>query len=173
VEQHDPDYGLVQPVFIPRWLHGIHEDAQSLAHPERLERRIRRLSAAGRLVGRDGAARSRAAEPGYTARLAPTFRDYDVLMTPTMPSPPWRVLRFEGAGVARATLGAADIVPYTGPWNVTGQPAASIPAGMTDSGLPLSVQLVGRAHDETTLLSLSAQIEAERPWADQRPAVAG
>jgi amidase len=55
---------------------------------------------------------------------------------------------------------------------VTGQPAASVPAGFTDNGLPLAVQLIGRPHDETTLLSLSAQLEAERPWADRRPALA-
>jgi amidase len=172
VEPKDPSYGLVQPVFIPRWLHGIHEDAAALPHPERLERRIKQLAAAGRLIGRGGAVRSRAAEPAYTARLAEVFRDYDVLLTPTMPTPPWPLLRFEGRSVVRATLGAADIVPFTTPWNVTGQPAASLPAGFTDGGLPLAVQLVGRPHDETTLLSLAAQLESERPWGEQRPAVA-
>jgi amidase len=44
-----------------------------------------------------------------------------------------------------------------------------VPAGFTDDGLPLAVQLVGRRNDEHTLLSLSAQIERERPWADRRP----
>jgi amidase len=172
VEPRDPDYGPVQPVFIPRWLHGIHQDAEALPHPQRLERRIRHLAAAGRLVGLDGAARARAREPGYAARLGEIFRDYDVLLTPTIPTPPWPLLRFEGRGVVRATLGAADVVPFTGPWNVTGQPAASIPAGFTDGGLPLAVQLIGRPHDETTLLSLAAQMEAERPWADRRPPAA-
>jgi amidase len=172
VERKDPNYGFVQPVFIPRWLHGIHEDAAALPHPERLERRIKQLAAAGRLIGLAGAARSRAAESGYTARLGEVFRDHDVLLTPTMPTPAWPLLRFEGRSVVRATLGAADIVPFTTPWNVTGQPAASLPAGFTDTGLPLAVQLVGRPHDETTLLSLAAQLESERPWADQRPAVA-
>jgi amidase len=89
-----------------------------------------------------------------------------------MPTTPWPLLRFEGRSVVRAALGAGDIVPFTTPWNVTGQPAASVPAGFTDTGLPLAVQLVGRPHDETTLLSLAAQLESERPWADQRPAVA-
>jgi amidase len=172
VEQKDPAYSVVLPLFLPRWLRGIHEDAQALPHPERLERRTRRLAAAGRVVGRDGAAKSRAREPGYTARIGELFRDHDVLLTPTIPMPPWPVMRFEGRSVTVATLGAADITPYTVPWNVTGQPAASVPAGFTGDGLPLAVQLVGRPHDETTLLSLAAQIEAERPWADRRPAVA-
>jgi amidase len=56
-------------------------------------------------------------------------------------------------------------------WNHTGQPAAAVPAGFTDGGLPLSVTLVGRPNDEATLLSLAAQIEAERPWADRKPPV--
>ena len=60
-------------------------------------------------------------------------------------------------------------MPYNGVWNVTGQPAASVPAGFGADGLPRAVQLVGRAGDEATLLSLAAQLEAERPWAEQRP----
>jgi amidase len=69
-------------------------------------------------------------------------------------------------------MGAADITPFTVPWNVSGQPAASVPAGFTDDGLPLAVQLIGRPHDETTLLSLAAQMESERPWAERRPELA-
>ena len=113
-----------------------------------------------------------AAEPQFSARMDEIFRDFDVLLTPTIPTPPWPLLRFEGRGVVGATMGAADITPFTVPWNVSGQPAASIPAGFTDAGLPLAVQLIGRAHDETTLLSLAAQMEAERPWAERRPALA-
>ena len=67
--------------------------------------------------------------------------------------------------------GVARYIPFTTPWNLTGQPAAAVPAGFTPEGLPLSVQLVGRPHDETTLISLAAEIEAERPWADRRPPV--
>jgi len=62
-------------------------------------------------------------------------------------------------------------VPFQAPFNHTGQPAAVVPAGLTRSGLPLSVQMVGRPNDEATLLSLAAQIEAERPWAQRRPPV--
>jgi amidase len=173
VEERDPAYGFLVPLFIPRWLRGIHDDAVRLAHPERLERRTRRLVAAGGLIGPGVVARARAAEPGFTARVGEVFRDFDVLLTPTIPTPAWPVLKFEGRSVVGATMGAADITPLTVPWNVSGQPAASVPAGFTDTGLPLSVQLIGRAHDETTLLSLSAQVEAERPWSERRPELAG
>jgi amidase len=172
VERRDPKYGWVQPVFLPRWLRGIYDDARRLPHPERLERRTRRLVAAGKLTKPELVARARAAEPQFTARVGEVFNDFDVLLTPTIPLPPWPVMRFEGRSVVGATLGAGDITPFTLPWNVTGQPAASVPAGFTVEGLPLAVQLVGRPHDETTLLSLAAQLEAERPWPDKRPALA-
>jgi amidase len=172
VERRDPDYGFLQPLFIPRWLRGIYDDARRLPHPERLERRVRKLVLGGKLISLDAVARARAAEPQFTARIAELFRDFDVLLTPTIPTPPWPLLKFEGLGVVRASLGAADIVTFAAPWNVSGQPAASVPTGFTDSGLPLAVQLIGRPHDETTLLSLAAQLEAERPWADRRPSLA-
>jgi amidase len=172
VERRDPKYGWMQPLFLPRWLRGIYDDARRLPHPERLERRVRRLAAAGKLINPDLVARARAAEPQFAARMGEIFRDCDVLLTPTIPTPPWPVMRFEGRSVAGATLGAADITPFTVPWNITGQPAASVPSGFTREGLPLAVQLIGRPHDETTLLSLAAQLEGERPWADKRPALA-
>ena len=172
VERRDPAYGVLLPLFSPRWTRGIYDDARRLPHPERLERRIRHLVAGGKMMSPGLVARARAAEPGFTARVGEVFRDFDVLLTPTIPMPPWPTLRFEGRGVVGATMGAAEITPFTVPWNVSGQPAASIPAGFTDAGLPLAVQLIGRPHDETTLLSLSAQIEAERPWAEHRPPVA-
>jgi amidase len=61
--------------------------------------------------------------------------------------------------------------PFTGAWNYTGQPAAAVPAGFTEDGLPLSVQIIGRPRDEATLISLAAQLEAERGWPERRPPV--
>jgi amidase len=89
-----------------------------------------------------------------------------------MPGPAWPVGRWEGLGLA-ASMWSVSIhgVPYTTAWNTTGQPAASVPAGFTGDGLPLAIQLVGRPDDEDTLISLAAQIEAERPWTERRPPV--
>jgi amidase len=56
-------------------------------------------------------------------------------------------------------------------FNVTGQPAAVVPWGLDDDGLPMSIQLVARPFDESTLLSLGAQIERVRPWSQRRPPV--
>jgi amidase len=62
-------------------------------------------------------------------------------------------------------------VPFQALFNVTGQPAAVVPWGFDGNGVPTSIQLVGRPFDEATLLALSAEIEADRPWAQRRPAV--
>ena len=74
-----------------------------------------------------------------------------------------------GAGALKTLLGMSRTYCFTPIWNHTGQPAAAIPAGFTAAGMPRSVTLVGRPDDESTLISLAAQIEAERPWADRRP----
>jgi amidase len=63
------------------------------------------------------------------------------------------------------------MIAYTALWNVTGNPAASVPAGFAMDGLPVAVQLVGRRHDEPTVLTVSAQLEQARPWAAARPSL--
>jgi amidase len=171
VREADPDYGLMQPLFIPRWTAGIREDVERLPHPERLERRTRRIAALGKLLGGGPLDRALAGEAERARQINRIFDDFDVLLTPTIPMPPWPLGRFEGRSTVTAVSGAAEITPFTTPWNVTGQPAASIPAALTDGGVPIGVQLVGRPNDEATLLSLSAQLEAEIGWPDRRPPV--
>jgi amidase len=93
----------------------------------------------------------------------------DVVLLPGPTGPPYEVGRFAGRGASWTLNAAAAKVPYYGAFNATGQPACSVPAGFDRRGLPLSVQLAGRPHDEATLLSLAAQIEQARPWAERRP----
>jgi amidase len=169
VGQRNPAWGSIGNILIPRYLRGIHEDAVRLPRPERLERRTRGLARLGRLFSPAAIARTRAAEGRHAARLGALFEQYDVLMTPVTARPPVEVGRWESRGAARTLLGMGQVYPFTGPWNATGQPAAAVPAGFSSDGLPLSIQLIGRPNDESTLFSLAAQIEAERPWADRRP----
>ena len=77
----------------------------------------------------------------------------------------------DGVGTLGAALRSMPMVAYTALWNVTGNPAASVPAGFGDDHLPLAVQLVGRPHDELTIIGVAAQLEGARPWAQARPPV--
>jgi amidase len=171
VVDHDPDYGETRHLFTPLWLRGIYDDSRALVEdPSQLERRTRQMALAGRLIGSNVVARARRGADALAERLVrSTFSDFDVLLTPALAKPPVNVGRWEGLGAARTTLGVGMFVPFNQVWNLTGQPAASIPAGFTDDGVPLAVQMVGRAHGEDTLLALAAQVERERPWAHRRP----
>jgi amidase len=113
--------------------------------------------------------RAIAGEREYAERLNRIFDDHDVVLTPATATGPPRIGELEGRGALWTLNAIAGRVPYNGVWNVTGQPAASVPAGFGADGLPRGVQIVARANDESTLLSLAAQIESERPWAQTRP----
>jgi amidase len=170
VKEQDPDYGFdTMPSVLLRFLRGIHDEAHALPHPGRLSRRTRSMSAMGALVPPGLLERSRAAEHKLAGKLNRVLTDHDVLLTPTTAQPPPRIGQYDGRGGLWTLNGVIGLVPYNAPWNLTGQPAVSIPAGFGADGLPRGVQIVGRPSDEATLLSLSAQIEAERPWAQDRP----
>ncbi|MDX6674284.1 MAG: amidase [Solirubrobacteraceae bacterium] len=156
---------------VVRTVRGIADEARTLPHYERLDRRFRRVTRLGELIPAAALARALAAESGVAERVNRIFDDHDVVLTPVAPEPPFEVGRWEGRGMLWTLNGGARMIAFTALWNQTGQPAAAVPAGSTAGGLPLSVQLVGRPNDEGTLLSLAAQLEAERPWADRRPPV--
>jgi amidase len=170
VKEQDPDYGLdTMPAVLMRYLRGIHEEAGARPYPERLSRRTRSMSALGTLVPPMLLERSRAAEHTLADKLNRVLADHDVLITPTTAQPPPRIGQYDGRGALWTLNAVTALVPYNAPWNLTGQPAASVPAGFGSDGLPRVVQLFGRPGAETTLLSLAGQLEAERPWAQHRP----
>ena len=76
-----------------------------------------------------------------------------------------------GRSAAIAFNRASRFTPWTPVFNLTGQPAASVPVGFTDGGLPVGLQIVGRRFAEKTVLRASACFEAARPWADRWPAL--
>ena len=101
------------------------------------------------------------------------FDQADVVLTPGALQPPLRVGQLDKKSTLRAFNKSSRVIPHYGPWNVIGQPAVTVPTGFDTKGLPLSIQLAGRPNDETTLLSLAAQLEAARPWAQHRPSLDG
>ncbi|MFD3454099.1 amidase [Streptomyces sp. NPDC058691] len=99
---------------------------------------------------------------------------YDLVLTPTLAQPPAPVgpagLRHD-TDPAAEFAGLAAFTPFTPIFNATGQPAVNVPLHWTEGGLPIGVMFGGRYGDEATLISLSAQLEAARPWAARRPAL--
>ena len=126
-----------------------------------------------------------------TARtIAAFFERYDVLLTPTLGAPPpligslqpsaseLRVMRLVNALDAGWLLNALgvikplaektfDFIPFTPLFNVTGQPAMSVPLHWNEEGLPVGMQFVGRFGDEATLFRLAGQLEQAKPWFDR------
>jgi amidase len=105
------------------------------------------------------------------ARVTKLWDEVDVLMTPGLATTPIGAEGGFGRSAPAAIDTAGRFTPFTAPFNVTGQPAVSLPSGVGSDGLPLSVQLVGRAGAEDVLYSLAAQIETASPWAQRRPPV--
>jgi amidase len=96
--------------------------------------------------------------------------DHDLLLTPTLALPPVEVGWLSSdPDPGMQLVKSGFFTPFTPLFNLTGQPAVSIPFLWTGAGLPIGVQLVGGPAAEDVLLSVSAQIEAARPWAGRRP----
>ena len=104
--------------------------------------------------------------PGLAA-----LNDYDAVLTPTLASPPVPVGYFDEVEPAENFERQKRFTPWTALYNVSGQPAVNLPLYWNAEGLPIGVMLAGRIGDEATLISLSAQVEAARPWKDRHPPI--
>lgn len=109
-----------------------------------------------------------------TRRVAQWWESgFDLLLTPTLAEPPPLLGQFESApdNPLAGLFRAAALVPFTPEFNVTGQPAISLPLHWSSDGLPIGVQLVAAYGREDLLIRISAQLEQASPWADRRPPV--
>lgn len=100
------------------------------------------------------------------------FERFELLLSPTLPVPAFAA----GRGAPEGMTGTSgplppfpDWLPFTYPWNLTGQPAATVPCGFTRNGLPVGLQIVGRRFADATVLRAAAAFEAAHPWAHKRP----
>jgi amidase len=171
VAQRDPDWGGVGNNITPRFLRGVADTVAEVPHPERLERRTRGFGRLGHYLPDSVFEKALRGREADARRINAIFDSCDVLMTPVMSGTAIPIRRWEGRSALHTVLGMSRVYPYCIPWNHLGNPAMSVPAGFAADGMPLAVQIIGRPGDEATLLSLAAQLEAERPWADKRPPV--
>jgi amidase len=111
---------------------------------------------------------------GVSRTIMALWHDHDVVLTPALAQRPVRIGEIDSCSDDpwEDFRRSGQFTPYTAIFNVTGQPAISLPLFEGDDGLPLAVQIAGRPQDEATLLSLGAQLEAACPWAGRRPALA-
>ena len=160
-----PPYpGWLVPVMLSYWVAGPAEEAAG--HAAGMERRTRRHVRAGELAAR--VRKPRASDRArLRALLEPFFERYDVLLMPTLARPCPLARRYGEGSWLRSAATALMFAPMTGPWNLAGFPAASVP--VPGPGLPGAVQLVAAPGGEQTILALAAEIEKGSPWPRHAP----
>jgi amidase len=173
VVARDPDYpaGAVYGHLLPRYFRGAYDDVQTLPRKDRLEKRTRAFARIGGLISDRRMASIRNAEAKLAQRVLSIFDNVDVVITPGTAMGPSRIGAYQRRGAVTTLALVAARVPFQAMFNGTGQPAAVVPWGLDSDGVPTSIQMVGRPFDESTLLSLGAQIEKARPWAQRRPPI--
>lgn len=167
----DPDYPRLALPFQVQLAAGISDEAARADHPDLLERRTKAMLRLARPLSRLGGWAERSAHDNGEPFLARLFGDVDLLITPTTPTAALPIGQLDGAGAVAAVRKAGPVSSFTSMWNVLGNPAAAVPAGFTDAGLPLSIQIVGPRNGEPLIVALSAQLERARPWVGRRPAI--
>jgi len=103
-------------------------------------------------------------------RLRDFFRRYDLLLTPTLSVPAFPIGEEPRVIDGRPVL-PFGWSPFTPPFNLSGQPAATVPCGWSADGLPVGLQIVGRPFEEATVLRAAAAFEAAQPWQQRRPSL--
>ncbi len=164
VVEVDPGYPDPTLAFVPQFFAGLRAEADEVEHYRRLERRTRTTYRLGSWVTPKVLDRALAMTETVSRKANRIFDRVDVLLTPTTVNRPPATGVLMGTGPVRASLRAMPAIAYVALWNVAGNPAASVPRGVGDDGLPLAVQLVGPTDGEERLLSLSAQLEQAAPW---------
>jgi amidase len=173
VEERDPPYGTASLVFTQSYLGGIAADFATLPPGAPTERSTRQMAWAGRLLApasREPQIKARRDRAGR--RILALWEQIDVLLTPGLAR---TALPAEG-GYGHSALYAFNLAgrftPWTPVFNLTGQPAIALPAGLGTDGLPTSIQLAAAPGQEALLYSLAGELEAADPWAGRIPPLA-
>jgi amidase len=158
-----PTAAMNQGLF--RWFTGVTRDIEGLEKTKIL-RRTRTHAALGRRTKRFVHPKKREKWRAFYQRF---FDDFDVLITPTLARTPPAASGWKDKGWFTNLRVSAAFAPFNGMWNMVGFPAASVPAGLDATGMPIAVQVVGPPEAEARLLSLAKQLEQLRPWTRHAP----
>jgi amidase len=171
VEHADPSYGVLGAGVLARSLAGLADWGPSLSDHSLLDPRTQHNLRLGRRLGGPLLRFGRALEAPMRRQVGRIFRRFDIVLCPTTARPAMPVGAIDGLSGWQTDRTMVAYCPYTWPWNVTGWPALSVPAGLTAAGLPIGAQLLGSADAEADLIALAAQLEREERWHEKRPSV--
>ncbi len=147
------------------------------ARPDWIEPSLRQMIENGQKVSALEHAQCLLARSVFYDQARRFFESCDLLLTPQMPIGAWQATTGPDPHQGPTEIGGRptpsmfDRLPFTFPFNLTGQPAATVPCGFTSEGLPVGLQIVGRWHADETVLRAAACFEAAAPWAQDRPRV--
>jgi aspartyl-tRNA(Asn)/glutamyl-tRNA(Gln) amidotransferase subunit A len=171
VEEAHPDAGDVQPYFSTQVSSAVAAQLYD-ALPQwgdKMEPGLKMfVERSGGILARDYV-KARMGELEYSEKVRQFFTKYELLLTPVLAVPPFPIGMYGQGEINGKRVGPIAWMPFTYPFNVTGQPAAAVPCGFTEDGLPIGLQIVGRKYREDTVLKVSAAFERVRPWADKYP----
>jgi len=141
--------------------------------PEDMSPDLKQIVKAGLSFEGQDVAKAMAQRKGLYEVFHRYFKEYDILISPSTPIPAFKVEKTEfGTRFPKVKGKALSITSWTSftyPFNLTGLPAASIPCGWTESGLPIGMQIIGKRFDDLTVLQVSKAFEEIAPWQDKRP----
>ncbi|MFX1274135.1 MAG: amidase [Promethearchaeota archaeon] len=151
--------------------HDMQEEYEK--HPEDLSIDLRNIIKAGSTYKGSDIINAKAQQGQLYDQMYNYFKEYDILITPTTPIPAFKVEWLDTGtkypSVKGRELSATSWISFTYPFNLTGHPAASIPCGWSEEGLPIGMQIVGKRYDEKTVLQISKAFEEIAPWQEKRP----
>jgi aspartyl-tRNA(Asn)/glutamyl-tRNA(Gln) amidotransferase subunit A len=171
VERVGAIFPPLRPIFEAYWLAGFASTLRTMpeAERDRLDPGFRALAERGLAVGAEALEAGIVARGTLTVTMNRFHEDFDVLLTPTMPTPPPPAdTVYHSQGFDRWR----HAVPFTVPFNLTGQPAMSLPCAVTGSGLPIGLQIVGPRHGDNVVLRAGAAIEKILAFPQPHPRLA-
>lgn len=169
VEQADPPGGDTAPLFKTLWWSGAAYLLGQLPDAQKalLDPGLAHVVNEGAMISARDVIAAQSARASYASAMRLFFQDYDLLLTPAVavaPFPAGRISPLADDGFA--WLGWT---PFSLPFNLTQQPAASVPCGFTKAGLPVGLQIVGRLYDDNAVLAAARAYEAAEPWHQKPP----
>ncbi|GAA3572926.1 amidase [Amycolatopsis ultiminotia] len=165
IEETDPGFSDPKPAFDVLWSTGAAKMLDSFPEgsEDRVDPGLRRVWEKGHTYSASDYLDASAERAALGIRMGEFHTRYDVLITPTIPIPPFEAGHDvpPGSGLSEWP----EWTPFTYPFNMTQQPAISVPAGRTSAGLPVGVQIVGPRHSDDLVLAVAKLLEEVHPWA--------